>query len=166
MTVLSIGWLGVRTENATGMISLFRDILALEVVQSDSTSTRFKLRDGTEVHVYTTRDVDHAFFGQGAVVGLRVESFALARATMLRAGIEFLYPEPQRQGGQAWQHFRGPEATCTRSSALTISTARRAQIACLRHECRSGDFMLRAYRALADRRRPAVTAQRNGAPKW
>lgn len=109
MTVLSIGWLGVRTENAAGMISLFRDVLTLEVIQSNSTSTRFKLPDGTEVHVYNARDVDHAFFGQGAVVGLRVESFASARATMLRAGIEFLYPEPQRQAGQAWQHFRGPD---------------------------------------------------------
>jgi catechol 2,3-dioxygenase-like lactoylglutathione lyase family enzyme len=107
--VRSIGWLGVRTENAAGMIGLFRDVLGLEVIQSDSTSTRFKLPDGAEVHVYNTRDVDHAFFGQGAVVGLRVESFALARATMLCAGIEFLYPEPQRQDGQAWQHFRGPD---------------------------------------------------------
>jgi hypothetical protein len=109
MAVLSIGWLGVRTENAAGMISLFRDVLTLEVIHSDTTSTRFKLPDGTEVHVYNARDVDHAFFGKGAVVGLRVESFAFTRAAMLRAGIEFLYSEPQRHGGQAWQHFRGPD---------------------------------------------------------
>jgi hypothetical protein len=28
---------------------------------------------------------------------------------MTAAGIEFIYPEPQRAGGRAWQHFRGPD---------------------------------------------------------
>jgi hypothetical protein len=30
-------------------------------------------------------------------------------AAMTAAGIEFIYPEPQRAGGRAWQHFRGPD---------------------------------------------------------
>jgi hypothetical protein len=28
---------------------------------------------------------------------------------MVQAGIEFLYPEPQRQAGKIWQHFRAPD---------------------------------------------------------
>ena len=109
MTVRSLGWLGVRTSNAEAMCTFYRDVLQLEAFQSDFTSTRFRLTNGTEVHVYNSNDVDHLFFGQGPVVGLRVESFATTRAAMLRAGIDFLYPEPQRQNGRAWQHFRAPD---------------------------------------------------------
>jgi len=109
MTVQSLGWLGVRTKNAEAMCGFYRDVLHLTAFRSDSTSTRFRLADGTEVHVYNSRDVDHPFFGQGPVVGLRVESFAATRAAMLRAGVEFLYPDPERQTGLAWQHFRAPD---------------------------------------------------------
>ena len=31
------------------------------------------------------------------------------KSGVARAGIEFLYPEPQRQAGKAWQHFRAPD---------------------------------------------------------
>ena len=109
MKVQSLGWLGVRTDNAEAMCTFYRDVLQLTPFQSDATSTRFRLADGTEVHVYNSRDVDHRFFGQGPVVGLRVESFAATRTAMLRAGIAFLHPEPERQGGLAWQHFRAPD---------------------------------------------------------
>jgi len=109
MAVQSLGWLGVRTNNAEAMCAFYRNALQLEAFQTDSTSTRFRLPDGTEVHVYNSSDVDHRFFGLAPVVGLRVESFAATRTAMLRAGVEFLYPEPQRQAGLAWQHFRAPD---------------------------------------------------------
>ena len=52
---------------------------------------------------------EHDFFGSGPVVGFAVDPFAAARAALVSAGIEFIYPEPQRQGGRAWQHFRAPD---------------------------------------------------------
>lgn len=91
------------------MCTFFRDVLKLELVQHQSTGTRFRLSDGTEVHVYGTDDADHDFFGAGPVVGFAVESFASARAYMAERGADFVYPEPQRGGGRAWQHFRGAD---------------------------------------------------------
>jgi len=38
-----------------------------------------------------------------------VDTFRDVHAAMTAAGTEFIYPEPQRAGGRAWQHFRGPD---------------------------------------------------------
>ena len=65
--------------------------------------------DGTEAHVYSEDDQNHQFFGTGPVIGFAVESFAIARAALVSAGIPLLYPEPQRGDGRAWQHFRAPD---------------------------------------------------------
>jgi catechol 2,3-dioxygenase-like lactoylglutathione lyase family enzyme len=107
--VLSLGWLGVRTGNASAMSGFFHNVLGLEPIDGAGAGSRFRLLDGTEVHVYPGDDQEHAFFGNGPVVGLAVASFAGARAALLAHGIEFLYPEPQRAGGRAWQHFRAPD---------------------------------------------------------
>lgn len=106
--VLSIGWLGVRTDRDSAMAAFFRDVLGLEPIQG-GTGHRFRLHDGTEAHVYPGDDRDHDFFGGGPVVGFAVASFAAARAALVAAGIEFIYPAPQRLGGRAWQHFRAPD---------------------------------------------------------
>ena len=107
--VLSLGWLGVRTTHSLAMSAFYRDVLGLEVIQQDASATRFRLNDGTEAHVYGGNDMDHEFFGSAPVVGFAVESFSAARAAIGRAGVEFLYAEPQRQDGRAWQHFRAPD---------------------------------------------------------
>jgi catechol 2,3-dioxygenase-like lactoylglutathione lyase family enzyme len=109
MVVRSLGWLGVRTPEAAAMNAFYRDVLGLEVILDRPDATWFRLADGTQVHVYGPGDQDHEFFGTAPVVGLAVDSFRTAHAAMAAAGIEFLYPEPQRAGGQAWQHFRGPD---------------------------------------------------------
>ncbi len=49
------------------------------------------------------------FFGSAPVIGFAVDSFPDVHAAMTAAGTEFIYPEPQRAGGRAWQHFRGPD---------------------------------------------------------
>jgi catechol 2,3-dioxygenase-like lactoylglutathione lyase family enzyme len=109
LKVLSIGWLGVRTENAAAMSAFFKHTLGLETIDSAATGSRFQLLDGTEAHVYPGNDPDHEFFGSGPVVGFAVNSFAAAQAAILASGIKFLYPDPQRNGGRAWQHFRAPD---------------------------------------------------------
>ncbi len=109
MLVQSLGWLGVRTANTAGMRALLRDALKLDVLQDLPGDARFRLADGTEVHVYGADDAHHAFFGEGPVVGLRVDSFRAAQAALIEHGLEFVYPDAQRQGGSAWQHFRGPD---------------------------------------------------------
>jgi catechol 2,3-dioxygenase-like lactoylglutathione lyase family enzyme len=109
MAVRSLGWLGVRTPAAEAMNTFYRDVLHLEVILERPAATWFRLRDGTEVHVYGSNDEDHEFFGTAPVVGLAVDSFRAAHAALVRAGVEFVYPEPQRANGRAWQHFRAPD---------------------------------------------------------
>jgi len=109
VAVRSLGWLGVRTPQAAAMAAFYRDVLQLEVILERPDATWFRLADGTEVHVYGPGDEDHAFFGSAPVIGFAVDSFPDVHAAMTAAGIEFIYPEPQRARGRAWQHFRGPD---------------------------------------------------------
>ena len=109
MTVRSLGWLGVRTHAADAMTAFYRDVLRLEVISERPGATWFRLPDGTEVHVYGPDDEDHEFFGTAPVVGLAVDSFRATHAALTRAHVEFLYAEPQRADGRAWQHFRAPD---------------------------------------------------------
>ena len=107
--VLAIGWLGVRTPQSAAMSAFFGEVLGMKPILPASTGSRFRLADGVEAHVYPEYDEDHQFFGSGPVVGFAVESFAVARAALVEAGIQFVYPEPQRADGRAWQHFRAPD---------------------------------------------------------
>jgi catechol 2,3-dioxygenase-like lactoylglutathione lyase family enzyme len=109
MKVLSLSWLGMRTKNFTAMTALFEDALGLEVQSQDQLSSRFCLADKTEVHVYSNQDEFHDFFGDAPVIGFEVDSFSEAQVKLQEFGIEFVYPEPQRQAGRVWQHFRAPD---------------------------------------------------------
>ena len=109
MKVVRLGWLGARTQQFERMNVFYRDVLGLEVLSIDGSSGRFKLQDGTEVHVYGPKDKDHGFLGEGPVVAFQVDNFAVAQARLLAAAVEFIYPEPQRAAGKIWQHFRAPD---------------------------------------------------------
>jgi catechol 2,3-dioxygenase-like lactoylglutathione lyase family enzyme len=109
MVVRSLGWLGVRTPHAAAMSLFYRDVLQLEMILDRPGATWFRLEDDTEVHVYGPADEDHDFFGAAPVVGFAVDSFRAVNAALTAAGVEFVYPEPQRARGRAWQHFRAPD---------------------------------------------------------
>lgn len=109
MRVTRLGWMGTKTQQLDGMNAFYREVLSLEVLSIDDESGRFKLDDGTEVHVYGPQDQDHEFLGSGPVVAFEVDDFASARARLLSAGTEFLYEEPRGAAGRIWQHFRAPD---------------------------------------------------------
>lgn len=109
MKVTRLSWMGTKTEQFDRMNTFYRDVLNLDVLSIDEHSGRFKVGDGTEVHVYSSHDEHHDFFGSGPVVAFEVDNFAVARRRLLGAGIEFIYPEPQRAFGKIWQHFRAPD---------------------------------------------------------
>ena len=109
MKVTRLGWMGVRTRQLDQMNSFYRDVLNLEILSIDNESGRFKLGDGTEVHVYGQLDRNHDFFASGPVVALEVDNFAAARTRLLSAGIKFVYDQPQRASGRIWQHFIAPD---------------------------------------------------------
>ena len=106
--VRSVRFVGVRTAAFAAMTALYRDVLGLESVLERPGAAWFRAGDGAAIHVYAEDDEDHAFFGSGPVVGFVVDDFAARRAAMVAAGIE-LIGEPQRDGGTAWNHFRGPD---------------------------------------------------------
>ena len=106
--IRSLRFLGVRTAAFDAMVSLYRDTLGLEPVLERPGAAWFRAADGASIHVYDASDADHDFFGAGPVVGVEVDDFDAARAAMLAAGIEFV-GEPQRDGGVAWNHYRGAD---------------------------------------------------------
>jgi catechol 2,3-dioxygenase-like lactoylglutathione lyase family enzyme len=107
--VIRLAWMGAKTRQFDRMNEFYRDVLGLDVLSIDDSSGRFKLRDGTEVHVYGPQDKHHEFFGDGPVVAFEVDDFAAAQRRLHAAGIEFIYPAPQRAAGRIWQHFRAPD---------------------------------------------------------
>jgi catechol 2,3-dioxygenase-like lactoylglutathione lyase family enzyme len=104
----SLVWLGVRTAQFDQTVRLYRDVFGLQPFHQDSASVRFRLPNGTEIHVYGPADDDHLFFGTAPVVGLLVDDVDRARAAMEAEGMEFLGPV-QRAAGSRWNHFRGPD---------------------------------------------------------
>ena len=106
--IRSVGFIGVRTSAFSEMAALYRDVLGLEPILERPGATWFRAGDGTPLHVYAADDEDHEFFGGEPVVGFTVEDFGVARAAMAAAGIDFI-GEPQRDGGTAWNHYRGPD---------------------------------------------------------
>jgi catechol 2,3-dioxygenase-like lactoylglutathione lyase family enzyme len=108
VTARSLAWLGVKTARSAEMAAFYRDVLGLEVLRDEPGDARFRLGDGTEVHVYGDEDDDHAFFGPGPVVAFWVDDFAVTRVRMEEAGIRFIGPV-QREGDTVWNHFEGPD---------------------------------------------------------
>ena len=93
-------------------VGLYRDLLGLEVTAVDGErSTRFRLVDGTGLHVYGPADVDHVDFGDRACIGLVVDDVDGTRAAMDAAGIEILDDPTQRDGTEAWFHYRSPDGS-------------------------------------------------------
>ena len=108
MEVKGFGWLGIRTAHFEQTVTLFRDVMNLEVVREEHDVVELRFPDNTEMEVWRPSDEFHSFFGTGPVVGFRVDDAEEARASMEAAGVEFLTPV-QRSEGATWSHFRGPD---------------------------------------------------------
>ena len=80
MKVTRLGWMGAKTQRFEKMNEFYRDVLGLDVLSIDDSSGRFKLQDGTEVHVYGPKDKHHEFFSEGPVVAFEVNDFAVAQS--------------------------------------------------------------------------------------
>lgn len=106
--VQSLGFLGVRTDAFDETVALYRDVLGMTPIVAGSDAAWFRAADGSQVHVYGPANDDHDFFGTAPVVGLIVDDFVATRQAMVEAGIRFI-GEPQRDGGSAWNHYRGPD---------------------------------------------------------
>ena len=107
MKVKALVWLGVKTPHFDTMTALFK-VMGLETYHEDGLSSRFRLANQTEVHVYSSADPDHDFFGSGPVVGFLVDDLENAKTEMEAAGVTFVGPV-QRSETHSWNHFYGPD---------------------------------------------------------
>lgn len=108
MRLEALTWLGVRTDRFQETVALYRDVFALRPYAEDDESARFRLENGTEIHVYGPRDEFHEFFGTAPVVGFLVDDVEQARLAMEAGGVEFI-GEVQHNDAEVWNHFRGPD---------------------------------------------------------
>lgn len=115
MTGLRVGFIGMRiADPATYLatVGLYRDVLGLDVTAADGErSTRFRLADGTPFHVYGPADADHIAFADETCIGLTVDDVEDARTAIEAAGLEILDDPTQRDGTDAWFHYRSPDGT-------------------------------------------------------
>ena len=110
MAVDGVGFVGLRSEQFSEMVRLFRDVIGVPLARETSGLAGFRLGDGTVLEIYGPADEFHSFFTTGPVVGLRVGDFDAVRALMLSAGVEFI-GAAQHASGMSWQHFRCPDGT-------------------------------------------------------
>jgi len=88
--VKGFGWLGIRTAHFEQTVTLFRDVMNLEVIREEHDVVGLRFPDDTEMEVWRPSDDFHSFFTTGPVVGFRVDDAKQARARMETAGIEFI----------------------------------------------------------------------------
>jgi catechol 2,3-dioxygenase-like lactoylglutathione lyase family enzyme len=114
VTARRIGFVGLRVDDPSRYartVAVYRDALGLPVVLEDGDrSTRFRLADGSGLHVYGPGDVDHLAFADRMCVGIVVDDVDAARAELLASGIEVL-DETERDGDEAWFHYRAPDGS-------------------------------------------------------
>jgi catechol 2,3-dioxygenase-like lactoylglutathione lyase family enzyme len=115
MTIRGVGFIGLRVADPTvyaATVALYRDRLGLEVARVDGLrSTRFRLPGGAALHVYGPADEDHTEFGDRPCIGLVVDDIDAARRDLEAAGLEVVEAEMERDGVDAWFHYRAPDGS-------------------------------------------------------
>jgi catechol 2,3-dioxygenase-like lactoylglutathione lyase family enzyme len=110
MTVLKVGFVGIRSDRLDETVALFRDVLGVSVNRQTDDLVGFELADGTVLELYGPANEFHSFFTTGPVVAFRVDNFDVARRAMLAAGVKFI-GDVQHADGVSWQHFYCPDGT-------------------------------------------------------
>ena len=110
MAVEGLDFVGLRSDQFSEMVRLFRDVIGVPLAREAIGTAGFRLGDGTVIEIYGSPDEFHSFFTTGPVVGLRVGDFDTVRTRMLAAGVEFI-GAVQHASGMSWQHFYCPDGT-------------------------------------------------------
>lgn len=107
MEIQGVSWIGIRSERFGEVVSFFRR-LGLSPRIDEPDFVMFKLPDGDQIEVFGPTMTSHSHFTTGPVAGFLVDDVAGATAELEAAGAELIGPI-QRDGADAWQHFRGPD---------------------------------------------------------
>jgi catechol 2,3-dioxygenase-like lactoylglutathione lyase family enzyme len=110
MTVLKVGFAGIRSDRLDETVALFRDLIGVPVTRQTDNLVGFRLADGTVLELYGPAVEFHRFFTTGPVVAFSVDDFDATRRAMLAAGVSFI-GEVQHADSVSWQHFYCPDGT-------------------------------------------------------
>jgi predicted enzyme related to lactoylglutathione lyase len=108
MEVTGLKWLGTRTERFPQTVSFFRDVMKLNIKETQELFTGFELPNGDQIEVFGVEEPDHKHFTTGPVIGFGVTDIEEARRELEAAGIEFI-GEIHGESGSRWSHFYGPD---------------------------------------------------------
>jgi catechol 2,3-dioxygenase-like lactoylglutathione lyase family enzyme len=84
MSVLKVGFVGIRTDRLDETVALFRDVLGVPINRQSHDLVGFRLADGTVLELYSSANEFHSFFNTGPVVAFRVDNFDVIRRAMHR----------------------------------------------------------------------------------
>lgn len=106
--MISVSFLGLRTQAFAEMRSLYLDGFALPVIHDTPGAVWFGLADQAELHLYAESDSYHEYFGTGPVPGHYVDDFAASVERLDSHGVQWL-TEPDTAAGRTWRHYRAPD---------------------------------------------------------
>lgn len=104
MKITGIGWVGVRTEDASAMGRFCEQVLGLQPSEHGRDFWAYTSADGSKVEVFGPGYPGKSHMTRGPVVGFVVTNLKAAVEELMAAGVELL-GEP----GPTWQQFRGPD---------------------------------------------------------
>jgi catechol 2,3-dioxygenase-like lactoylglutathione lyase family enzyme len=107
MRVLSLAWVGTRTDEYAATLAFFTDVLGLGVQSLETDFAVLEVPDGATVEVFGpsspyNRHLTHP------VAGFLVADLEEAVAELRGAGAEIVL-DPQGGETRAWVHFRAPD---------------------------------------------------------
>jgi catechol 2,3-dioxygenase-like lactoylglutathione lyase family enzyme len=109
MRVKGVVWLGTRTDRFAEMREFFRTITGAEPWLDEPDFAVFDLASGDRLEVFGPSDTGHEWM-TCPLAGFLVENVEAARAELEAYGVEFIGPvHRDRDGGNAWAHFRAPD---------------------------------------------------------
>ena len=106
--VVSVSFLGLWTNDLPAMRQLYLGAYGLSIIRETTTSVWFALDDRAELHLYSSSDDYHAFFGTAPVPGLLVDDFDKAIDELNQQAVVWLTDSDSAFGRQ-WRHYRAAD---------------------------------------------------------
>jgi catechol 2,3-dioxygenase-like lactoylglutathione lyase family enzyme len=105
--LLSLSWVGTRTDEYAATVAFFTDVLGLSVHSSETDFAVLEVPDGATVEVFGPASAYNRHLTH-PVAGFLVADLDEAVAELRSAGAEIVL-EPQGGGTRSWAHFRAPD---------------------------------------------------------
>ena len=108
MKVKGLAWLGTRTPKLRAMLTLYQNIMGMNLTHQEPGFVVLELPNGDKVELFGDESSYNKFF-TNPVAGFLVDDIDSARSEMEAHGIEFIGPTERTEDGYAWAHFRAPD---------------------------------------------------------